>query len=116
MIMRLRKAWAKAPWLLTGFALAFALTLFFAVQFVADAIYWNDPRHQDQPLAAWMTPGYIGLSWDIPRDVMHEMLPRPEDLRGRHRLDAIAAARGVDLGALIAEIEADIAAFREAQE
>ena len=116
MIARLLSAWRKAPWLQSAFALALALTLFFGGRFVADAVYWADPRHQDQPIAGWMTPGYIAMSWDIPRDVMLELLPRPEGQRGRNRLDEIAANRDVPLATLIDEIEAAIQSYRETQQ
>ena len=114
MIARLRAAWAKAPLLLSAFAIALGLTVFFGVRFITDAIYWSDPRHQDQPLAGWMTPGYVAMSWDIPRDVMHEMLPPPPDQRGRHRLDQIAEDRSIALSVLITQIEAEIARYRAA--
>jgi hypothetical protein len=65
------------PTLRTHHRIAFAafLTLlciafFFAFKVNAAEVYWNDPRHQDQPLAAWMTPRYVAQSYNIPPEVI----------------------------------------------
>ncbi len=116
MIGRLRAAFAQAPWLMTGFVLALALTLFFGTRMILGAIYWSDPRHSDQPIAGWMTPRYVALSWRVPPDVIIRALAleRPE---GRlPRLEEIAMDRGTDLATLAAQIEAAILAHRAAAE
>ncbi|GAB5445665.1 hypothetical protein [Gymnodinialimonas sp.] len=113
MIARLKTAWTKAPWLTTAFALAVALTLFFAISAILDAIYWADPRHIDQEIAGWMSPGYVALSWDVPREVMIEAVNRAPGGGGPHRLEDIAAEQGVPLDALITRIEAAIQAHRD---
>lgn len=113
MIARLRAAWVKAPWLLSAFALAAALTLYFGISTVLDAIYWADPRHIDQEIAGWMSPGYIAMSWDVPREVMIEALDRAPGLGGPHRLEDIAQERGVTLDTLVEEVQAAIQTYRE---
>ncbi len=116
MIRRLRAAFARAPWLMTGFTLALALTLFFGVRMIMGAIYWADPRHTDQAIEGWMTPRYVAMSWRVPPEVVIEALAleRPE---GRvPRLEEIAAERGIDLATLTTMIEAAITTHRAGQE
>lgn len=113
MIARLRAAWRKAPWLMSAFALALALTLFFGSRMIIGAIYWADPRHIDQDIAGWMSPGYVAMSWDVPREVMIEVLGQSPNDGGPRRLEDIAADRGVPLDTLIAQIEVAIMAHRD---
>ncbi len=98
----------RHPVLTAAFALALALTLFFAGQFVARAIYWSDPAHHNQQVEPWMTVGYIGRSWRLdPREIDAEAgLPPPQG----HplTLDEIARQRGVPVAGIIAEVEAAI--------
>lgn len=114
MIARLREAWTRAPWLLSAFALALVLTLYFGISTVLNALYWADPRHINQEIAGWMSPGYVAMSWNVPREVMMEALAREPGITGPHRLEDIAAERGVPLAALIAEVEQAIQAHRDA--
>ncbi len=67
----------------------------FCRKFVARAIYWSDPAHQNQQIEPWMTVGYIGRSWRLdPRAIDAEAgLPLPN---GRPlTLEEIARQRGV---------------------
>ena len=99
------------PILATLFALALVATLLFAVRLGAALLYWSDPAHRDQPVAGWMTPGYVAHSWDLPPEAVQRALGPGTDLRGR-TLDEIAAAQGRDPAALVAALEAAIAAHR----
>lgn len=114
MMARLRTAWARAPWLLTAFALAVALTLFFGTRMIMGAIYWADPRHTNQAIEGWMSPGYVAMSWSVPRELMIEVLAQEPGGGRPPRLEDIAAARGVPLATLVAEIEAAIQTHRDA--
>ncbi len=113
MIARLRAAWMRAPWLSIAFVLALALTVFFGVRMTRTAIYWADPRHTDQAIAGWMSPGYVAMSWSIPRDAMVEMIGQQPGNGRPQPLDRIAAERGRPLETLIAEIEAAIQTYRD---
>ncbi|OAN84291.1 hypothetical protein A8B78_07435 [Jannaschia sp. EhC01] len=115
MIARLRAAWRKAPWLMSAFAVALALTLYFGTRMTMSAIYWADPRHIDQDIAGWMSPGYVAMSWDVPREVMIAAIGQDPSPGRPHRLEDIASARGVPLATLIEQIEAEIQSFRNAQ-
>jgi len=102
-------------WLLrTGFVLALALTLFFAVRTVVSAVYWSNPANRDQPLQGWMPLGYVARSWDVPREVLGEALSITPDGAPRRNLEMIADQEGVPLNELIARLTTAITTFREA--
>lgn len=98
----------RHPFLSAAFAVALALTLFFAGQFAVRVIYWSNPAHHNQQVEGWMTVGYIGKSWGLdPREIDAEAgLPLPEG----HplTLQQIATARGVPVEEIIAEVQAAI--------
>lgn len=100
---------ARHPVLSLAFGLALALTLFFAGRFVAQAVYWSNPAHRNQPVAGWMTVGYVGHSWGLsPHEIDAEAgLPRPDGTP--LTLAQIAAGRGVPVAQVIAEVEAALA-------
>ncbi|MEJ6398090.1 hypothetical protein [Yoonia sp. 208BN28-4] len=81
--------------LLLVFCLILGALGFFGVRTVSAAIYWADPAHQEQPLAAWMTPRYVSRSYQIPPEVLEEAL----------FLDPDAPIRRVSLGQIAKENE-----------
>ena len=114
----MKRVWSrlKARPILSGaFLLALAVMVFFGVRLVVSGLYWSDPAHRDQALELWMTPGYVAHSWHIPREVMGQWVgPRPEG-RGPETLAEVARRLGEDPTALIARLEAEIAAYRAGQ-
>ena len=110
-----KRVWSEAPLLATGVILAFAVTLFFAGQFVMGAIFWADPAHRDVPLESWMTPRFVAHSWHLPPEMVAKALNfEREGKGGRITLEKLAAERGVPVESLIDNLEAAIAAHREA--
>ncbi|OYX44271.1 MAG: hypothetical protein B7Z02_05825 [Rhodobacterales bacterium 32-67-9] len=108
----LARLWRGHRAALLAFLAAAAITLFFAVRLVVFALYWADPAHRDQHPAGWMTPGYIARSWQVPRDDLVGALGLvPESGRPR-TLAEIALSRGAPVGAVLAEVEAALAALR----
>jgi hypothetical protein len=102
----------RHPFVTSLFAVALALTLFFAGQFVQNAIYWSDPANRNQQVQPWMTVGYISRSWDLhgPDIDAEAGLPRP-DQRPDGRpvtLQQIADERGVPVEEIIADVQAAI--------
>lgn len=107
--------WRQNRLLVLSFAAALALTAFFAVRFALGWLHWQDPATRDQPIAGWMTPRYVAMSWHVPRDVMLDalgMTPGARPMGKPQSIAAIARARGMTEAQLIAEIEAAIATFR----
>ncbi|MGB5557208.1 MAG: hypothetical protein WBN04_04250 [Paracoccaceae bacterium] len=112
---RLGAAWRRHPVLSAGFALALAVTLFFAVRATVFAVYWADPAHRNQALEGWMTPRYVALSWHTPPEVIGTALKLQRDGAGRRiTLHQIARDRGVPVEVLLQDLRAAIGAFRAA--
>lgn len=117
MLARLEYLWANNRLALLAFGAVTCIAAFFAINAIAAAIYWNDPRHQDQDLAGWMTPRYVAQSYNIPPEVFAPALFfEPGDPPRRRRLEDIAADNGVTLEDLQTRIDEATAAFRAAQD
>ena len=109
---RLFHLWRARPILTSAFLLACVLTLFFAVRFGVQTVYWAN--HQDEPIQPWMTVGYIARSWDLEGRKIDAVagLPLPE-VKGRPQpLSEIATDRGVPVEEVISDVEAAIEALR----
>lgn len=106
--------WRTRPYLVSSFLLACAVTLFFGVRFVSQAIYWSDPAHHNQAVQGWMTVGYVARSWDLNGREIDEIagLPLPEIKGHPQPLVEIARDRGVPVADVIAEVERAIAILR----
>jgi len=106
----MKSLWLRHPYLVSAFGLAAALTLFFAAQVTIRTLAWEG--HQNEPVQAWMTVGYVGHSWDLdPREIdalAGLPLPEGEPLT----LTAIARDRGVPVAEVIAAVEAAVATLR----
>ena len=113
MIESFRRLWNAAPIATVILALSLALSLFFGARIAAHWIYWNDSAHLDQPIEAWMTPGYIGHSWQVPKAVVVEALGAPEPPPdGVRNLRDIAEYLNVSVEHLITRARQGIATFR----
>lgn len=100
----------------TGFVLALALTLVFAIRVTLSAVHWNDPENRDLPMEGWMPIGYVARSWDVPRTVLLDALSLDPEDRVRRNLDQIAQDRGVTLEALSDDLLRAILRHREARD
>lgn len=111
------KQFARKHWLsISGFVVSTGLALYFGFTFMADAIYFNDPRHQDSDLKGWMTPRYIMLSYDIPMPLVLDALGLDESVIGQGlRLENIAAEQGFSLTELTEKIRRVTEEYRENQ-
>ena len=112
----MRRLWREAPFLTAGLGLALLVAAVFAVRLVMGALFWADPKHQDMPIAPWMTPRFVAMSWDLPKDVVIEALGMKPDGKGPQPLEKMARERGVPVEVLISELEAAITVYRSAQE
>ena len=98
----------RHPVVVSVLVLALGLALFFAGRFALRAVYFA--QHREEPVAGWMTVGYVGRSWGFdPREIdALAGLPVPE--KGRpFTLEEIAAARGVPVAEVVAAVEAALA-------
>jgi hypothetical protein len=110
----MRRLWREAPFLTAGLTVALLVAAVFAFRLVSGMLYWEDPRHQDMPIAAWMSPRFVAMSWNVPREVVIEALQMVPDGEGPRPLERMAAERGVPVQVLIDDLEAAIAAWRVA--
>ena len=92
--------------------LSTAAALWFAGNLLANVIYFNDPRHQDEALKYWMSPHYMSMSYDIPRPLVSDLLGVPPDeMRGK-TLGEIAALRGMTLDQLTDHVRDGVTTYR----
>lgn len=102
--------WRRHRLAAAAFVLASALTLLFAARFVASLVYWS--AHHEEPIAGWMTVGYVARSWGVPPRRIDEIagLPPPD---GRPlTLDEIAAARGVPVETVVVAVRKAVGDLR----
>lgn len=86
-------------------AAALAGLLWFATDFVRELLYFSDPAHQQQDLALWMSPRYVGKSWDLPPDIIVQTMELDADF-AQPTLREVIANLGITLPELQARIEA----------
>ncbi len=98
----------RRPILTLAFVLACALTLFFAVRFGVQAVYWSS--HPDEPVQPWMTVGYVARSWGLDARAIDAVagLPLPEVKGHPQPLSEIAQDRGVPVEEVIEAVEAAV--------
>lgn len=112
---RLRRLWARHPILTAVFMVSLLATLLFGIRTVMFAMDWDGPKHTQQPVAGWMTPRYVAVSWDIPKPEMFDIMSR---VTGMERLpdkpkpiDHIAKDLGIPEDELIARLQAEVTAY-----
>ena len=107
----------RHPILVGAFVLALALSLFLTGRIVVRTVYWA--QHREEPIAGWMTIGYVGRSWGVPpREIDRRAgLPPPDGGRPL-TLEQIAEDQGMPLAVVVALVEvtvAELQAERDAQ-
>jgi hypothetical protein len=86
-------SYQRGRWLLlAAFLLAVGFTGFYVVRTVRDAIYWH--AHHDEPIAGWMTLGYVAHSYHVPPHVLFLALGMDPGPPERRNIATIAAAQG----------------------
>ena len=114
------RSFARRNWLpLAGLAGSQLVAWWFAVGVISDLVYFSDSQHQAPPLESWMTPRYVGLSWDLPRPVVAEIFgldisegpPQPGQ---RPRVGDLAQAQGLTLEEMTEKVRRTATALRAA--
>jgi len=100
-------------WFVAGFLVSLVAFIGISFTFLADAIYFNDPRHQNVALKKWMTPRYVVLSYELPREVVFDTLGIKRAPGQPRRMDRIAESQGLTLEELTAKIRAAKASYQE---
>jgi hypothetical protein len=97
-------------WLILG-VLAAGLAAFFAFRLIM-FIFFPPPWTVEQPLQAWMTPGFVARMYDIPPHILDPAL-QIDNAEGRKiTLSEIATRQGISFDELARRIEA-LAAVRK---
>ena len=109
----LKSAFRRHPVLVSAFVLFTLLALFFAGRFTTRAIYWS--THHNQPVAAWMTVGYIAHSWNLDPHELEVAAGLPPPAGHPLTLGEIARQRGVPVSEVVAAVEAAIARLQADQ-
>jgi hypothetical protein len=99
----LRYLWMHHRWGVIGFGAALILALLFAVRLTVFTLYWADPAHRNQPIAGWMTPGYVARSYDVDPAVIRAALPITP--AARSTLADIAERSSIPLPVLLTHID-----------
>lgn len=89
---------ARRNWLILAvLLLALGVALFFASRFFLNFLTFNDLRNTDADLQPWMTPRFVVVSYDLPRELVFDVLELdPEEDRGL-RLRRVAERQGVSM-------------------
>lgn len=113
----LKHLWGEHRLALIAFIAALGALAYFSFTTLAAFIYWNDPAHQEQALADWMTPRYVGQSYNLPREVIEDVffIERGNE-PPRMRIGTIAAANDMTLDDLQTRLDAAKAVFEAARE
>lgn len=98
-------------WMLATFLGAAVLVAVFAIRLGLGALHWSTDA--DRSVEGWMSVGYVAQVWDVPRPVLAEAIGIEQGDAPRQSISRIAWTRGETVPALIARIEAAIAAHRD---
>jgi hypothetical protein len=97
----------RHPILVTAFGLFAALALFFAVSFAWQSLTFSGAERE--PVAGWMTVGYVARSWDLDPRTIDETAGLPQPTDRPLTLNEIATQRGVPVTEVIAIVEDTVA-------
>ena len=110
---RTRYLWQHHRKALLALCVVLIATGVFGARTVRQIVYWSDPAKADQPLQPWMTPRYVGRSYDIPVEVVQAAFAiDAPDQPHRVSLETIAREKGVTLEEMQAQLDAAVAAWR----
>lgn len=109
------RAFLRANLALVGAtSVSFLVLVAFSAGFLADIIYFNDPRHKSEPLKPWMTPRYVSLSYNLPRERVMEVFELTDHSGPRQpRVGRIAAGMGISLSELTERVRDAVAEERD---
>lgn len=86
----------KHPVLAAMFAMFLVGSIWFAYGFIREAVYFADRQHQQQQLEYWMSPRYVGKSWDLePETIVRIMELEPN--HAQPTLRQVTAHLGISL-------------------
>jgi hypothetical protein len=115
MWLSIKDLWRHNRILLVAFVTALSLAGFFGVKAASQMIYWADPAHQDQTIAGWMTPRYVGQSYQVPPAVIEDALQITRGLTPRRAsLETLAIENDMSMDEMQASVDEAVARWRAA--
>ena len=111
-----RNLWRRYRFLFLAFIAAIAVTVFFAGRLLLFTVYWADPAHRGQALEDWMTPGYVAHSYELPPEVVRDVLELDAGDGKRRTLAEIAESSDLTLEEIQRRIDAAARAYEGGQE
>ncbi|MGI8469920.1 MAG: hypothetical protein ACR2N3_15885 [Pyrinomonadaceae bacterium] len=110
-ILQAFKNFSWKQWtILILFFIVVGFTGFYIYRTVERASYWRS--HQDQPLANWMSVGYIAHSYHVPPPVLYEAIKLKPEPHDRRPLAQIAKTQNRPVEEIKTELEAALNKFR----
>ena len=101
-------------WLAFGVLVtAAAVAVFFLGRMTMTMVWFNDPAHRDQDIAAWMTPRYVAMSYRLPREMMFDALDLRPGEAARMTLQDLAEQRNVTVEDLSSALRTAIEEHRK---
>ena len=97
MIKAIKYFWKEQPIALGVFVISLALLVYFGGRFLLGFIYFHDPAHRNQALEGWMTPRYVSMSYQVPPEIIREVMGIEEKGRMRLHLKDITARLGITM-------------------
>lgn len=103
----------RPKWLTWALAATTILALVFAIKLGLALMQWAAGPPPDPPLEGWMTPRFVAHSWNVPPELIGQILDMPQDGTGRRiTLETLAQSRDQPLSEMIADLEAAILLHR----
>ncbi len=90
--------WKRHKFMVIGFTLAMAVSIFLLVRLGFNVAYWS--QHKNVEIEGWMPLGYIAHSYDVEVEVVLEAVGLDEIPRQRITLDEVARIKGVPVSEL----------------
>ena len=87
---------AKHSMLAALLVIVLTAAAWFAYSFVREAIYFSDRQHQQQKLELWMSPRYVGKSWEIEPETIVRIMKLEQD-NAQPTLRHVTAHLGISL-------------------
>ncbi len=112
----LRHLWQTQKLALAVLALSLLALGWFGIGFLTHAKRFNHPAHVQQPLEPWMTPRFVGRSYQIPPKIARELFQVEPGSGERPTMATIAEKRGLTLTALEALVKQAAEEARKARE
>lgn len=86
-------------------ALCLAGLAWFTFSTVREAMYFSDPAHHEQDLQEWMSPRYVGKSWDLPPETIVRIMELEPDFK-QPTLRHVTEHLGITMAQLQDRVEA----------